>query len=179
MNENELFVPEWVTWQPSSPIGPPYYDEMWDKVDRRGGLGHYRPNGQRISMRDLVYVFEKAGKSQKAHKKIKQVAQDFVGPIRVSTVWLGNDHSYGWGGPPIIFETMCFERRRSWLEPVTFEGVDGIERTMAGRWTNRSVDDFFDRYSTWKQAQQGHWRIRKEVREWLHQSHGPGKWATA
>lgn len=27
---------------------------------------------------------------------------------RVSTVWLGIDHSFGDGGPPIIFETMVF-----------------------------------------------------------------------
>lgn len=28
--------------------------------------------------------------------------------VTVSTVWLGADHSFGFGGPPIIFETMVF-----------------------------------------------------------------------
>jgi len=31
-----------------------------------------------------------------------------IGPYTVSTVWLGLDHSYMGGGPPIIFETMVF-----------------------------------------------------------------------
>jgi len=29
----------------------------------------------------------------------------------VSTVWLGLDHSFGGDGPPLIFETMIFDRR--------------------------------------------------------------------
>lgn len=37
----------------------------------------------------------------------KRVAEDTIGRLWVSTVWLGMDHSFG-GGPPLIFETMVF-----------------------------------------------------------------------
>jgi hypothetical protein len=33
---------------------------------------------------------------------------DHVGPLRVSTVFLGLDHSWG-DGPPLLFETMIFD----------------------------------------------------------------------
>jgi hypothetical protein len=38
----------------------------------------------------------------------KRVGIDYVGDVRVSTVWLGIDHGFGREGPPIIFETMVF-----------------------------------------------------------------------
>ena len=34
----------------------------------------------------------------------------------LSTVWLGLDHNYGWGGPPMIFETMRFSGESSEAE---------------------------------------------------------------
>ena len=34
------------------------------------------------------------------------VAQDAVGDVRVSTVFLGLDHHWGFGGPPVLWETM-------------------------------------------------------------------------
>lgn len=37
----------------------------------------------------------------------RRVAQTSVGDVRVSTVFLGLDHSFG-NGPPILFETMIF-----------------------------------------------------------------------
>lgn len=36
------------------------------------------------------------------------VAQDNVGDVRISTVFLGIDHRFGDDGPPLIFETMIF-----------------------------------------------------------------------
>lgn len=36
-----------------------------------------------------------------------RIGEDYVGAVRVSTVWLGLDHNWG-GGPPLIFETMLF-----------------------------------------------------------------------
>ncbi len=30
--------------------------------------------------------------------------------VHVSTVWLGLDHSFGFGGPPVIFESMAFPK---------------------------------------------------------------------
>jgi hypothetical protein len=37
----------------------------------------------------------------------RHVADDMVGQVRVSTVWLGLNHNWG-PGPPLIFETMVF-----------------------------------------------------------------------
>lgn len=37
----------------------------------------------------------------------RHVAQDKVGNIRISTVFLGLDHSFG-HGPPLLYETMIF-----------------------------------------------------------------------
>jgi hypothetical protein len=39
----------------------------------------------------------------------RQVAKTRLGRMLVSTVFLGLDHSFTPGGPPILFETMVFE----------------------------------------------------------------------
>lgn len=59
----------------------------------------------------------------------RQVANDHVGAVRVSTVFLGIDHRFGGDGPPILFETMVF---------------------------GGPLDDEQDRYSTWEEAEAGH-----------------------
>lgn len=66
--------------------------------------------------------FEKADRSVKKTK--------LPGFIEVSTVFLGNDHSF-FGGPPMLFETMIF----------------GGEH-----------DGYQERYSTWEDAEAGHQR---------------------
>jgi hypothetical protein len=60
----------------------------------------------------------------------RHVACDYVGPIYVSTVFLGLDHSWG-RGPPLLFETMVF--------------ADDDAHDLICR-----------RYSTWEQAERGH-----------------------
>ena len=57
---------------------------------------------------------------------------------RVSTVFLGLDHSY-WGGPPLLFETMVFSK-------------------------NSYSDEYMLRYTTWKQAKRGHEQVMEELR---------------
>ena len=49
----------------------------------------------------------------------------------VSTVFLGIDHSFGFGGPSLWFETMVFPHE----------------------------NDYTERYETWEQAEEGHARI--------------------
>ncbi len=62
----------------------------------------------------------------------------------VSTVWLGLDHSFGFG-PPLIFETMVFDRLN-----------DGS-----------SADLDMDRYSTLEDAELGHlWTVQEYSRIW-------------
>lgn len=77
---------------------------------------------------DWVRVFE---------KQDRIVAQDNVVDIKISTVFLGIDHSFG-VGPPLIFETMVF-------------GGD--------------LDQEMDRYSTWKEAVNGHKKMVRKVRK--------------
>jgi hypothetical protein len=71
----------------------------------------------------------------------RHVAQDRIGGVVVSTVFLGLDHSHG-HGLPILFETLVFR------------GGDGQE---------------MDRYESWEQAEVGHehtvTRIRAELIE--------------
>jgi hypothetical protein len=41
-------------------------------------------------------------------EKRRRVAFDEIGPVHISTVFLGLDHRFSGEGPPIIFETMIF-----------------------------------------------------------------------
>lgn len=59
----------------------------------------------------------------------RHVRDTFRDDVRVSTVFLGLDHSYG-DGPPILFETMVF-----------IGGNGGGEQ---------------ERYCTWAEAEEGH-----------------------
>ena len=60
----------------------------------------------------------------------RHVRDTFRDDVRVSTVFLGLDHSFD-DGPPLLFETMVF--------------VNGLSETQ-------------ERYSTWSQAEEGHAR---------------------
>ena len=42
----------------------------------------------------------------------RHVANDEVGQVRISTVFLGLDHRWGKDGPPLLFETMVFGGKR-------------------------------------------------------------------
>ena len=65
------------------------------------------------------------------------MADENVGDIRVSTAFLGLDHSFGYG-PPLFFETMVF---------------------------GGSLDQEQDRYTTWEEAEAGHKAMVKRVKE--------------
>jgi len=67
----------------------------------------------------------------------RHVAKTQIGNLgHISTVFLGIDHAF-FGGPPILFETLGFL------------GLD--------------EDEFFGRYSTWEEAEAGHWARVKEA----------------
>jgi len=57
---------------------------------------------------------------------------------RISTVFLGIDHSFGFGEGPLLFETMVF---------------------------NGPLDGEQDRYSTWDEAEAGHKAMVERVKE--------------
>lgn len=77
-------------------------DEINDYTDALSDLGpmYYNRQGEPISLGEWCVDME--------DQSMRRVAEDFVGPYRVSTVWLGIDHSFGSGGPPLIFETAVF-----------------------------------------------------------------------
>jgi hypothetical protein len=67
-----------------------------------------------------------------------RVGSDHVENVHVSTVFLGLNHRYCGGGPPILFETMIF----------------GGEH-----------DQYQERYCTWAAAEEGHKRAVKMATE--------------
>jgi len=102
-----------------------------------GRSGYYDIHGMPIAMSRWTELF--------GHER--HVGNDYI-PLKgrtfhVSTVWLGLDHSFGYG-PPLIFETMIF-------------GPKGTS------------DDLYQyRYSTLEQAREGHWWAKR----WLYKQQG-------
>jgi hypothetical protein len=80
-------------------------------------------NPKPVSVQRWSFTFE--------HNR-RTVAQEVVGGIYISTIFLGIDYSFGMGGPPLVFETMAF---------------DADEELMCRR------------YSTWDEAVAGHQEI--------------------
>lgn len=72
----------------------------------------------------------------KTFGKHKRVAENYIGRIRISTVFLGLDHQYG-EGKPLVFETMIF---------------------------GGELDEEMDRYSTWEEAEAGHKAMIEKVK---------------
>jgi hypothetical protein len=68
----------------------------------------------------------------------KRVAEAHIGPLWVSTVWLGSNHRFG-EGTPLIFETMVFPQEGDWNEEIC------------------------ERYATEEEALAGHQRIVKSL----------------
>lgn len=77
------------------------------------------------------------------------VAQHWVRGWMISTVWLGIDHSFGFSGIPIIFETMIFP-----------PGDEAGEYGMMS-------EEYQDRYPTEVAAQAGHDRALSWLRDKL------------
>lgn len=155
------------------PLGPPYWDEVWDE---RRSLGYCHPNGQRCTMREAMYLYEPRGRDdrrtwRKQWRALRQVAESFVGPYRISTVFLMLDHSFPIFGEPVrpmIFETMVFERKLSYRPPT--ENIGGYSY-------HEDLGDLCQRYSTRDEALRGHWATRKLVRRSLQSANGPaGGW---
>jgi hypothetical protein len=71
-------------------------------------------------------------------REYRVVAQHWVRGWMISTVWLGLDHSFSMGGPPVIFETMVFP-------PGDEAGEDGV-----------FAEQYCERYPTEAAAQAGH-----------------------
>ena len=67
----------------------------------------------------------------------RNVGKDNINDIKVSTVFLGLDHSFG-HGKPLLFETMIFGGKH---------------------------DEYQERYESWEEAEEGHKKAVKMVEE--------------
>lgn len=80
----------------------------------------------------------------------RHVANTQVGPLWVSTVFLGLDHSFG-SGPPVLFETMLFGPEE---DSKIFGKVREIRPDLDCR-----------RYHTWEEAEHGHAVFVEQARQ--------------
>lgn len=71
------------------------------RADAEGFIRYYDRAGNRIGMEEYSNLH--------TDTTYKRVAQDVIGQLWVSTVWLGLDHGMPWGQRE-IFETMVFGR---------------------------------------------------------------------
>jgi hypothetical protein len=82
-----------------------------------------------------------------------RVRRTRVGPYEVSTVFLGLDHQFSPGGPPLLFETMVL--------------VPELKHAIKLGRLEQEVPDFLEiqeRCSTWLEAEAQHERVVEEVR---------------
>jgi hypothetical protein len=110
-----------------------------------GGPYYYSPEGEPMELMEWAELMgEREGDWW-------QIGKDRIGDLEVSTVWLGLDHRIG-PGPPLIFETMVFDRSRHWREPIyTIDPPDASEK-----WEGEMY-----RYSTREDAEEGHRKVRE------------------
>lgn len=100
-------------------------------------IRYYDRDGKPLTVKQWMERFEH-------DNAYRQIASDMIGKVRVSTVWLGLDHGFVPGRPPLIFETMVFGG------PLHYE---------------------CDRYSTEAQALAGHKRMVQAVANAAKQGH--------
>ncbi len=77
----------------------------------------------------------------------RHVGSTHVGPYWVSTVFLVIDHSFGFEGPPVLFETMVFDE----TPENAHENAFYPDRKFAPE-----VEGLEKRYCTWAEANAGH-----------------------
>lgn len=133
-------------------------DSLWDQLNHPpfGRPMYYDRAGNGITLRQWVEL-----------RNITDyiiVAKTEVGDLEVSTVWLGIDHSF-LGGPPIIFETMIFQREAKTFPPDAqlFPGMEYHE----------ALDEMW-RYSTETDALNGHQATVEMLRATLERQKAPG-----
>lgn len=86
---------------------------------------YYNRHGRPISQEEGLRLFGELNDS-------RQVADDRQGEVRVSTVHLVIDHSFG-DGPPVIFETMIFggeHDKEQWRYSTLDEAREGHQRAV-------------------------------------------------
>jgi hypothetical protein len=134
--------------------------ERMDRFDEEfrakyGGMGpmYFGLDGEPIKRSQWARLMQ--GKyDPDVKEKPWRVDETQVGPWWISTVWIGLDHNFGLGGPPIIYETMIF-----------FHGdteVDG-EEVKVEDWG----EEYMERYATREAAQAGHDRAVEHAKHMM------------
>lgn len=105
-----------------------------DEIDEDG---YYDKGGNNISFRDWARLRAWDRRNNHAYTRI---GADDVGDYWISTVWIGINHAWRPGAPPLIFETMVFNN------------------------ATEESDLDMERYSTEQEAIEGHQRMVDKVR---------------
>lgn len=113
----------------------------------------YDRQGNEVSFPEWCALVELGGWE---YKKVKRTAIDELG-LDVSTVWLGLDHSFGAGGPPLIFETMIFAQELSHAQ-YEFKG-------KTRKYSYHEDVGYCKRYATEEEAVADHDRVVAEFRK--------------
>jgi len=101
-----------------------FKSRMNSEYAKQGSI-YFDRQGRELQLMDWASKFE--------DKEYQIVKQDRIGKYFVSTVWLGINHRFMRGGPPLIFETMVF--------------VDDEKDPL---------NEYQERYSTEEEAVNGH-----------------------
>jgi hypothetical protein len=112
-------------------------------------LGQYILGGEEGHTPIPCYSLTEWGQFMEGDKRL--VARTGNDTKWVSTVFLGLDHHFLWGGPPLVFETMAFinEGRTIKLGDSEMPVAEPLDQA---------------RYSSWDDAEIGHQAL---VRKWL------------
>lgn len=100
-------------------------------------MSWYDKEGKSIDVRDADRLLN--------NDAYKRVGWDVLpSGLKVSTVWLGLDHSFGRDGPPLIFETMVFMPGESFREVdsaryATKEAALAGHTAMLSEWKDKPV----------------------------------------
>ena len=108
-----MSYPDRIRWVDSDggrhSISGPLADAFAKRMDASSQIKYYDRDGNQIGFGVYARLFE--------NLSYKRVAEDYVGPLWISTVWLGLDHSFNFlreddnDYKPVIFETMAFPSR--------------------------------------------------------------------
>ncbi len=121
---------------------------------------HYILKGREvIAIHDLYEWAEWLEKDAKSGKKSNRIVKQDHLPngLFVSTVFLGVDYNFGFGGKPVLFETMVFDETKKKNHSIVLS--TGKTETVID---NLGEDIYQTRYCTYEEAEDGHEKAIKK-----------------
>lgn len=102
------------------------------------------PKGYILDGRKVVPVADLFEWARWFENADRRVGFDDTKHFSVSTVFIGLDHNFTSVGPPMVFETMVFEKQPTFHK-------------LLQRWVHEAAEQMpMHRYSTWREAEAGH-----------------------